>query len=358
MEYIKNGQEIINGKIRDAHASGKSVVRVSGNYEISSSVIVPSGTTLLLEDCRLRLADGVYSRVFTNENAFHEGVDDYDIHIKGTGVTVIDGGNYNGLGEKTQLRNGLPAVWENLMILFSRVHRFSIEGIRMITMRWYAMAIVACETGTIRDIDFDGDCRRIDPETGEFITGLVRELYPQTYVKNGDGIDICSGSHGILIENVSGFTEDDTVALGTLFNPGPTPLIRECKVRNDFDVHDVIVRNIHSSCFCSPVRLLNQGGPKLYNILVDGIFDTSTNDSRLNHGDCGVMIGDFEPYGDRQPTGEETYNITVRNVYSRADTALRVYGGIGSFYYDNINGFDRCKQVIDVSGAEITGGLD
>ncbi len=353
MKYIENGQDIINSLIAKTHEEGKTVVRISGNYEISSSVIVPSDTTLLFEDCVLRLKDGSFTRFITNENAFNEGVDDKNIHIKGIGNVVFDGGEYNGLGEKTQNKNGLPPVWENLSILFSRVNNFSIEGLKIINMRWYAMAIVGCVNGYIRDIDFDGDCRRIDPETGEFITGLVRELYPQTYIKNGDGIDVCSGCHNILIENISGFTEDDTVAIASLFNPGPTPLIRECKIKDDYSVHDIIVRNIRVSCFCSPVRILNQGGPKIYNLLIDGIFDTSKDDYRLNHGDCGVMIGDTTPYGSSQPKTDDIYNVTVRNVYSMADTALRVHGGISNFYYDNINGFDRCPKVIDLSGADI-----
>ena len=57
----------------------------------------------------------------------------------------------------------------------------------MINMRWYTMVIVACEFGTIRDIDFDGDCRTINLEKREFITGLERELYPQTYAKTATG---------------------------------------------------------------------------------------------------------------------------------------------------------------------------
>lgn len=353
MNCIPNGDKIISRQIKSAHEEGRTVVRISGNYEIRDVIKIPSHTTLILEDCRLRLADGVFTQIFTNENALCEGESDCDIHILGVGTAVLDGGEYNGLGEKTQNTNGLPPVWHNNFIIFNRVDNFSIEKISCISSRWYAMAIIASKNGTVRDIDFDSDCRRIEKETGKVIHGLVRELYPETIIKNADGIDICSGCHDILIENITGFTEDDTVALGSLYrNDGPTPMMKHYGVK-DFDIYNIAVRNIRASCFCSPVRIINQGGPKIYNVLIDGVFDASLDDDRLNHGDCGVMIGDFVPYGDRQPTTAETYNITVKNVYSRADTALRVCGGIKNFIYENINAFDRCENAVDITNAVI-----
>lgn len=352
INYIPKGEKIISEEIKKIHNEGKSVVRISGSYEISEVIKIPSHTTLILSDCRLRLADGVFSQVFINENACNDGMDDCDIHIIGEGIAEIDGGNYNGLSERSQNTNGMPQIWFNNFIILNRVNNFSIEKIRCINMRWYAMLIAASSDGTIRDIDFDGDCRRIDSETGKEVRGLIREKYPETVVKNGDGIDICSGCHDILIENITGFTEDDTVALGSLLRPEPTPCMAYFGVK-DFDVYNIVVRNIRASCFCSPVRIINQGGPKIYNVLIDGVFDSSLNDDRLNHGDCGVMIGDTEPYGDRQPSVDETYNIAVKNVYSRADTALRVCGGIRNFTYENINGFDRCTDVVNLKNAVI-----
>ena len=52
----------------------------------------------------------------------------------------------------------------------------------------------------------------------------------------------------------------------------------------------------------------------------------------------------------------DVIDALVKVYQSKVSDLIENYNS--SFYYDNINGFDRCKQVIDVSGAEITGGLD
>lgn len=360
MDYVSHGEKIIQEAIEGAHAAGKSLVRISGNYEIAAPVVVPSHTTLLLEDCRLRLADGVYSQIFVNEHAHSHDERDTDIHIKGLGTAVLDGGEYNGLGERNQCRDGRPPIWYNNFIILGHVDFFSVENISCVKSRWYSMLIIDSTNGTVRDIFFDGDCRRRIEKTGEIVQGLVRERYEETINKNGDGVDICTGCHDILIENISGFTEDDTVALGALFRKDENGVLGPTKVARDFgmegkcpDVYNIIVRNIRSSCFCSPVRIINQGGPKIYNVLIDGVFDASLNDYHTNHGDCTVMIGDSEPYGDRQPSCDETFNIIVRNVCSRADHGLSVCGGIASFTYESVYGFDRCADVVNVSGAVI-----
>ena len=68
MEFLKNGSEYISGLIADAVKNGHRTVTVTGNYEIDSSVRLPSDFELVLEDCHLRMADGVYDNMFVNEH--------------------------------------------------------------------------------------------------------------------------------------------------------------------------------------------------------------------------------------------------------------------------------------------------
>ena len=60
MEFIRNGAAILNERIKQAarNPDGGRVLTVTGNYEIEDTVLIPSGFTLLLEDCHLEFCIG------------------------------------------------------------------------------------------------------------------------------------------------------------------------------------------------------------------------------------------------------------------------------------------------------------
>ena len=169
--------------------------------------------------------------------------------------------------------------------------------------------------------------------------------YEQVVIKNSDGIDLRCGCHDIIIENITGFTQDDTIALTGL----PGTIEKELFPVDGLptDIHNVIIRNVNASAYCAIVRLLNQGGVKLYNILIDGVMDSSATCPCLERTSTGVRVGDLHLYRERHSTAEETYKITVRNVYTRANVGLRLAGSITNFVTDNICGFDGCGVLIE-----------
>lgn len=67
----------------------------------------------------------------------------------------------------------------------------------------------------------------------------------------------------------------------------------------------------------------------------------------LERGESGVRIGDpYEGYGGRQPYPDETFHITVRNVYSRAKAAVRIAGNAKKLTLDNIAAFDGGEKIV------------
>ena len=342
--YAPGGAEMIRGAIAEAKAAGKTVAEITGDWEIAETVLLPPHTTLVLRDCRLRMAAGTFCNMFRNEHAAEPDVVDEDIHIRGIGRAVLDGGEYNGLCERNSLKDGRPHISVNNLLLFGGVRGFSVTGIRAVRQRWWALNFIACADGLLRDIDFESDPTRIDKETGEKKYGLRRSGYEEVYIKNSDGIDLRCGCHDVLIENVTGFTEDDTVALTALTGYSERTYAHPAVGGNE--IYNVTVRNVRSSAFCANVRLLNQGGTKLYNIVVDGVFDTSMNDPRMDRGGHAVRLGDAHLYGTTHSTGEETFNIVIRNVFSRAPEALNLWGEVRGLTVENIHGFDGNKVLI------------
>ena len=340
-QFLKNGSEYITSLINKAVEDGSRTATVTGNYEIDKVVLIPSDFTLILDCCHLKMADGVFSNMFRNKNG---KAGDKNIKIIGKNSSVLDGGNYNGLSEKTQNTGDFPPIWNNNLIIFANVDGFEESGFTCINQRWWALNHYFCRNGKIANIHFRSTDIAVDQDGNEY-RGLIRKRYKETLVKNSDGIDLRQGCHDILIENISGFTEDDTVALTNLNGKGEKEFGVEglCK-----DIYNVTIRNVHASAFCSIVRLLNQGGTVIHDIVIDDIYDTSENSPYMDVGHFGVRIGDNKHlYGTRHATEEETYNITVNNVYARSEAALSLAGGMSNVTFENITAAPETIPVLD-----------
>ena len=344
------GTEYITELIAQARSDGKHTATVCGNWEIATAVRIPSDFTLILDGCHLRMADGCYSNMFVNEH--HDtpigkttAGTDRNIAILGRNGAILDGGNFNGLSERTQNTNGLPPIWKNNLLLFTNVDGFEVADIACRNQRWWALNFIHCANGKLHDIDFCA-CDIWVEADGTVHHGLTRQHYGEILVKNADGINLRQGCHDITIENITGFTEDDSVALTGLTGA----LTKAFGVEGlCTDICRVTVKNVATASFCANVRLLNQGDVKLHDILVDGVTDTSGNCPYMDRGIYGVRIGDPHMYGSRHATADETYNITVRNVRSRAEiAAVGLAGEICNLTAEEVSCFDGAVPLQDL----------
>lgn len=236
------------------------------------------------------------------------------------------------MSERNYSRDGMPPIWKNNLLLFSNVDRFEIGGFACHNQRWWALNFLFCGNGYLHDLDFQA-CDIGITDDGKVYHGLKREHYSEVLVKNADGIDLRQGCHDILIENITGFTEDDTIALIGLYG----------RVEANFtvegvsaDICRVTIRNVRAAAFCTIIRLLNQSGVKLHDILIDGVYDMASECDKLDHGLYAVRVGDKHLYGTRHSAEEEIYNITVRNVIGSGDYVLALAGAIGNLTTENI----------------------
>lgn len=279
-------------------------------WEIKETIFLPSDFTLILDNCHLRMADGVFCNMFCNENAYDEKCEEQkNISIIGIGNALLDGGIPNGLTEKTSNKNGMPGIINNTMIFFRNVSGFKLENISMREQRWWGMTFMYCDHGKISDIDF-----------------AATNITP-----NQDGIDLRVGCHDITIENISGFTGDDTIAL-----TGVTGVLYETfKIEDKCDdIYNVVIKNVTSyvSGGHHIVRLLNHDEVCLYNIVIDGILDTSNG----VNAKAALKIGDARYSHSRKSLLGETHNITARNIISRAKAGVLLGGTVADSYFSNI----------------------
>jgi hypothetical protein len=209
-----------------------------------------------------------------------------------------------------------------------------VENISVINQRWWGITNIFVSNALFRNIHFDADFSRID-KNGVHHPGERPITADEVYVKNADGIDLRRGCHDIVIENITGFTEDDTVAL-TALNGGYEDFFNAPYAENG--IYNVKIRNIKAASFCTIVRLLNQGGMVMHDIDIDNVYDTCESCEYLDKGLYAVRLGDKSMYGESYPTPDMTYNISIKNVYGRGEKAVMLYGEHKNVVTENIDG--------------------
>lgn len=299
-------------------------------WQIARTVLLPSEITVVLEDCHLRMADGVFCNMFCNENARTEfgnrrDGEQHGIHLVGIGNAVLDGGEPNGLNEYTSGKDGMPFVHQNLTIYLHNVTDFSVTGFTVMNQRWWAMAFMFARNGRIADLHFRLTRHAIDTW--------------ETW-RNQDGVDLRVGCSNIILENLEGEVGDDFIALTALSSPRFEEA--EHVEGADRDIHDIIIRDIRAiTNQCAIIRLLNHFGQKIYNISMENIYDVSRpgmearSQMVLRIGDDGNYYYRRDPAFRAKPG--EMYNISVNNIYSRAMCAVNTCVSVKNMTVRNVH---------------------
>ena len=316
-------------------------------WVIDKTISLPSNLEILIDGAHMILADDTYIQMFATENYLQkEKRQQSNIEIHGINGAVLDGGKYNGLCEKNSLKDDRPHISCNTLMMLYYTENLYIHDLKIINQRWWGITNMFVENSTYRDIEFKADFSRVD-ENGIHYPNQFPRKYDEVYIKNADGIDLRVGCNHITIENISGFTEDDTIAL-TALGGFERPYFPDGK---DMDIHDITIQNIASDCYiCSNVRLLCGRGNKLYNIHIDGVKDISNNP--LYQTNASVRIGDIL-YGEPSQMGD-MHHITVKNVVSRGTAAVSICRPLCDSVFDNIVNEKNLFVAVEIRhGAEI-----
>ncbi|MBQ3387607.1 MAG: hypothetical protein IJG60_00160 [Thermoguttaceae bacterium] len=309
-----------------------------GFWLIDSAIIVPGNTTVIFENCKIKLSDRARDNFIRSANCglgIGKAEPLENIHLIGVGDVVFEGADrprstgdgkplYSPFAEgefppnssfgtdcdaEEQRHNG---DWRNIGILLARVSRFSIRNITVREPHAWSVSLERCAHGTVRDLMFEAS------ENREIDGHAVK-------TRNQDGLNLRKGCHHILIENISGRTGDDVVAL-TALDTKPCPAgtfdrfeISGTEPDDDNGIRDVILRNVagYAAGGHQIVRLLNSPETRLSNILIDGVLDTSPEEVTDK---AAVLIGDVG-YGGPAPA-ENTDGLIVRNVISKAQIGV------------------------------------
>ena len=340
---------------------------------LDRAILIPEHTTILLQNCRIKLSDRCRDNFFRSANC-GIGLPDpapiRDIHLRGEGLCILEGADHpraTGDGGKIladpcpylpedlckyapwvseeRKKAGKPTWndmhdhsfgtdakvegeshygdWRGIGVLLANVTDFSIENLHIADSHGWGISLEACSEGVIRNIDFSA-CMSVE------VDGMLQNT------ENQDGIDIRNGCHHITISDITGHTGDDVVALTAIvpdkweFKPGGSMRSTHVMPNNwdvrDRDIHHVTIRNVAAySQLCWVVRLLPCNS-HIHHITIENILDTAPSlaPSRDYNKGC-LLLGEGDTaYGKNLPDG--LTNVTVSGVTCHRGNAIDVPG--------------------------------
>ena len=305
----------------------RTIVFDTIDWYISKAILLPSNTTVIIDGVSIVQNDNVYDNVFRGDNLLLDNNDingmplevfeTSNIKILGKNNAKIIGCNVNATGVhsvtgETQEKVGDFWGWRTFQICLSRCNNFEVGGLYFEKTRCWCMSFDKSSNGHIHDITV------------------------MSNVKNGDGIDIRSGCHDIVIENIYGNTSDDTVALtainlGTVFPVNnyqyplePSSYLNDIWSVEDLGIKNVVIRNIKTTGYHHGVICLSNGGFKVSNVLIENVEDVEKSGREAN-----VKI--YSGYGSGY-TDNDISNIRINNVVSNGAT----YGLIVTHKVNNV----------------------
>lgn len=369
---LADDAQMIQAAVDEAAKTGQTVVIPARNertgekmWVLERAVKLHSGSAVCLENAHLRLADGAVDSLFKNDTArtgqaARPENRQHDICLFGVGSAVLDGGRHNGVIERNEAQTGHRAL-ENTLVHFQNVERVRVENLRLVNARYWGMTFHFCSNGHVSGIDFmsSGNC------------------------PNCDGIDLREGCFDFLVEHITGYTQDDTIALTALADQSILPV-----EGMDPSIHNVVIRDVSACSLCAVVRLLNQDGRKLYNVVIENVQTSveidpaapgaqtyplrlpdaergpwavepvywRTFENRSRRPEACVRIGENGYYNPDMPDARsrlgDTFNITVRNVQACAQFGVTLSCTLCDSLIDGVQMFGDSAAAVYVGKGE------
>lgn len=201
------------------------------------------------------------------------------------------------------------------MFSFSFCDGFEMSGMKLRQTMCWAISFDNCQKCYIHDLDI------------------------RSNVKNGDGINFRSGCNHCIVENITGFTSDDTVACTALSRGKEESVLSRYLSTSepynssheniDGSVHHIKINNILTGGYHHGVICLSARGNQVYNIEISNVKETG-------EGGREATVKVYTGYGDGYNKGD-IHNIKIRDIISeKAKYALMIDCETESLSAENI----------------------
>ena len=328
--------------IPPANANGTNI------WLLDSAILVPGNMTVILDNCTLQISDRSRDNMFRSRNA-GTGIQDPEwisnISIIGVGDVLLKGADNprsTGDGGRTLIRDPSEAThwrvsygsdagkegmkqtgdWRNIMILMAYVDGYKLKNLNIENAHAWAVSNERVINAEITDIRFN--C----PEDMVVNGRKVK-------VSNRDGINLRHGCKNFRINNISGNTGDDFIALsilglnseiqegGTLNSTMVTG--RRFRGRED-DIENIYITNL--SCEYPTwrgVAIRGNDVARIQNVYINGMI--------WNGPHTPVLLGG-SGYGNPSHPGNIN-NIHIMNVIGYGRSLIHIEEAVADCYFSN-----------------------
>lgn len=310
-------------RIPRQNANGTSI------WLLDSAILLPSDMTILLDNCTLQLSDKCRDNMFRSDNV-GEGITgpvwNQNIRIIGIGEVTLKGannpratGDYRRLltrNTQKELEKGNWRVsygtdagkegmkqkgdWRNNMIVIAYVKNFKLKNVNILNSHAWAISFERTWYACLSDINLYNP-EIIDVEGEKMLTA------------NKDGIDILFGCKYFQLNNISGMTGDDFIALSSLdvFPDVPktngdinsSTVTAGCWSGEADDTEDIVIRNINCESIYRGIAIRGSDRAGIHHVYIQNLIFKG-----LGQKHEAILLGG-KGYGKKSVAGK------IRNVY-------------------------------------------
>lgn len=315
---------------------------------LDSAILLPSNIKVILENCTIQLSDSCRDNMFRSNNV-GLGITDPEwnrkISIIGIGDVLLIGADNpraTGDGARTLVSENQPGRvsygsdagkegikqkgdWRNIMILMAFVDGFKLKNVNIKNAHAWAVSFERTLNAEISDITFD--C-----PSSQLVNGK------EVFIRNRDGIDLRHGCKNFRINNISGTTEDDFIALSTLGlhsenNVGGTlnsTMVTSTNWRGPEDnTENIYIANIVCKSLTRAIAIRANDIASTNNVYINGVI--------FNGGYNAILVGG-RGYGKDSQAGKIN-NIHAMNIIGDGRSLIQIEEAVADCSF--INGLYR-----------------
>ncbi|MCK3686299.1 glycosyl hydrolase family 28 protein [Maribellus sp. YY47] len=338
-----------------AKTTGKVVIPYENSngsqvWLLDSAIVLPGNITVLLENCVLQLSDQCRDNMFRSNNV-GIGITDSewvrniniigigDVYLKGAAHprSTGDSGRTLTLDPEEERKSGNWRVsfgtdagkegvkqkgdWRNIMILMAYVDGFKLKNVTIENAQAWAVSFERTLNADISDIRFN--CPEFQKINGKDV-----------FIANRDGIDLRHGCKNFRIDNISGVTGDDFIALSTLGLYAEHPeggtvnstMVTSRAWRGPEDnTENIYITNIVCKSSTRAIAIRANDVASINNVYLNGI---------ISEGGFNAMLVGGRGYGKNSLPGNIN-NIHAMNIIGEGQSLIQIEEAIADCSFSN-----------------------